>query len=400
MMGTKIGVSQIFRGQKLFALFALGSCEFVRGALIFFILPIYVHGVLGLPTDMVGIAIAAHYICDTGLRGPSGWLLDRFGQRRVLLPMLLLAFIGLCMIVRHHELVVIVTGSALLGAGMAAIWPATIARVTAQLPSTAYATAMGGVMMAWLMGAGGGAICMSWILGAKVQKGFEILQVIWVVAFFLSVVSMRQIKHVEHRSRAHLKLVIAEMVSVRLLFPGIFVQTFAMGILMPVLVLYVRYILGFNGQMYSLLLICGGSATVLLQVPMGRLVDTYGYKWFLVPGFVLSAIVLPMIVQVHLRWALFLAVAGLGAAYALILPSWNAVLAQSVSDTRRAAMFGIFMTIEGIGMALGPLVGTALWNMFNPTAPFYAAALILLGMSIFYIIAPLDKLFLTNHSQG
>jgi len=394
------GIRHIFQGTKTLAILVLGLCEFVRGALLFFILPIYVHGVLGLSTQIVGYAIAAHYILDTGLRSPAGWFADRFGQRKVVLIGQAVGWIGIWVIVRAHHEGSVIIGSAMLGLGMAAVWPATISRVTGGLTKESYATAMGGIMMAWLVGAGGGAVSMSWLLGDHVRSGFVTLLIVWSLSFGLAIVTMQGYrKELHHRTRVHFAHILREVESVRMLFPGMFVQTFAMGLMLPVFVLYARYVLGLSGQMYSYLLVAGGAATVFLQMPMGRLVDKFGYKWFLVPGFVLSATALPVIVRMHSLVHIFIGVFFLGAAYALILPSWNSVLAQSVSEQRRAVMFGVFMTVEGLGMAVGPVVGTELWNAVGPYAPFYAASFILFGMGAFYTVAPLERLFIVGKTD-
>ncbi len=391
----------IFRRESSLALLTLGLCEFVRGALLFFILPIYVRGVLGLSTAVVGYAIGGHYTLDTGLRSVAGWCVDRFGGRKVVIVCLGLGWIGLWMIVRAHHGVLLVSGCGLLGIGMAAIWPATISRVTGGLKCGSYATAMGGIMMAWLIGAGGGAITMSWFLGDHVRSGFATLLGVWLLSYILAIVIMQgYLSERHHRHRTGLKAVLREVHGVRILFPGMFVQMFAVGLLLPVMVLYARYVLGFDGRMYSYLLLAGGAATVLLQVPMGRLVDRYGYKPFLVGGFILSGTMLPIIVQLHVTWQVFLGVAGFGTAYALVLPSWNSVLARSVTERRRAVMFGVFMTVEGLGMAVGPLVGTELWNIFGPVAPFYVAAGILLVMSVFYSLVHLERLFVHREAKA
>jgi MFS transporter, DHA1 family, multidrug resistance protein len=395
------GIRHIFTRPKSLSLLVLGLCEFVRGALLFFILPIYVHGVLGLSGALVGYALAAHYTLDTGLRGPSGWLTDRFGQRKTLLVALSVGWAGIWVIITAHQIWSVVLGSALMGVGMSAVWPAVISRVTSGLTSESYATAMGGVMMAWLTGAGGGAVSMSYVLGDHVKSGFASLLAVWTAAIVISIFVMEGYQsEAHHRKRLHLSGVFQEVHSVRLLIPGMFVQTFAMGLLLPVFVLFARYQLGIDGKTYSFLLVAGGAATVLLQLPMGRLVDKYGYKPFLVGGFALCSLILPMIVKLHTLSLIFITVAGLGTGYALILPAWNSVMARSVSENRRASMFGIFMTVEGLGMALGPLVGGKLWEQVGPTAPFWAAAGILCVMMIFYAFAPLQHLFIAGQQEN
>ncbi|WAH38342.1 MFS transporter [Alicyclobacillus dauci] len=391
----------VFGLKRSLALLVLGLCEFVRGSLIFFIIPMYVHNVLGFSTAAIGYAMAAHYVFDTGLRSPAGWLVDRLGQRKVCLALLAVAGFGLWLVVSQQVFWLILVGCALLGVGMAAIWPAVIARATEGLEPDAYATAMGGVMMAWLLGAGLGAICMSWLFGVHVQRGFATLMVLWTCAYVLAMVVMSSWSaRTGLRKRTHLLMVLREVNSVKVLFPGVFVQTFAIGVLLPVLVLYARNVLHLDSRMYSYLLLTGGAAAVLLQVPVGRLVDKYGYRAFLVAGFLMAAVSLPIIGGLHQVRGIFFAVVLFGAAYAFILPSWNAVVAQCITPQRRAVMFGVFMTVEGLGMAVGPVVGTEMWNAMGPSAPFDVASIILFIMSILYGMMRLDKLFIKRNHQS
>jgi DHA1 family multidrug resistance protein-like MFS transporter len=376
---------QIFNLPKTLSILILGLCEFVRGALLFFILPIYVRGVLGLSASVVGYALAAHYTMDTGLRGPTGWLTDRFGSKKVLLVALSVGWIGIWTIVRAHDAFHVIVGCAALGLGISAVWPAVISRVTTGLSPRSYATAMGGIVTAWLMGAGAGAISMSWLLGDHVGNGFIVLLVVWFISIILSLFAMQGYRVAgHHRQRLHIANILRELRDVRLLIPGMFLQNLAMGLLLPVFVLYARYVLHLDGKMYSYLLVAGGAATVLLQVPVGRLVDRYGYRPFLGAGLTVCSVLLPTLVHVSALWKLFLCVAGLGMGYALVLPAWNSVLASSVSEERRAVMWGIFMTVEGLGMAIGPVVGGRLWEGVGPTVPFWAAAGILFATMIFY----------------
>jgi len=396
----QVRVSTLFSWERICSLVILGLCEFARGALLFFILPIYVHATLGLPTDIVGYAIAAHYICDTGLRSLSGWCVDKFGQRITVLSGVMIGWVGLWVIAQAHHQTFVILGSSLLGMGMSSVWPAVISRVTSGLLTDQYATAMSGVMMAWLVGAGGGAVSMGWLLGDSVKRGFGALLGVWLIAIVLVPIVMQGYVHQAHlKQRLRFRDVSREVKTLGLLFPGMFVQTFAMGLLLPVFVLYARFELGLNGQTYSYLLMTAGAATVILQFPIGRFVDKYGYKLFLVTGFGMASLVIPMLIQLQALWEIFVGVCLLGASYALILPSWNSVLAQSVSERQRAVMFGIFMTIEGLGMAVGPLVGGTLWRVVSPVAPFYAASIILLVMSGFYIFAPLQQLFVRARTE-
>ncbi|KPV42050.1 MFS transporter [Alicyclobacillus ferrooxydans] len=399
-MSQQTEMREIFTKPKLAALLTLGLAEFVRGSLLFFILPIYIRGVLQFSASVVGYAMAAHYTLDTSMRGPSGWLTDRFGQRKVAVTALSVGFIGLLLIARFRFDWSIILGSALLGLGMAAIWPAVVSRITGGLPASANATAMSGVMMAWLLGVGSGTVTMSFTLGRHVQSGFATLLLIWLVGIGLAALSLQRYRPEDHhRKRLGFRNIVSQVYSVRLLLPGIFVQTFIMGILMPVFVLYTQYDLGLSGKLYSALLVSAGAATVLFQLPVGRLVDRFGYKLFLMVGFGACAVLLTFVAHVHVLWMLFVGMIGVGASYSFILPSWNSVLAKSISAKRRAVMWGVFMTIEGLGMATGPLVGSWLWDRFLPSTPFFFAGVVLLVMMTFYGLAPIERGFDTANEQ-
>ena len=62
-------------------------------------------------------------------------------------------------------------------------------------------------------------------------------------------------------------------------------------------------------------------------------------------------------------------------------------------------MWGVFMTIEGLGMATGPLVGSWLWDRFQPSTPFFFAGFVLLVMMTFYGLAPIERGFDTANEQ-
>ena len=50
--------------------------------------------------------------------------------------------------------------------------------------------------------------------------------------------------------------------------------------------------LALSGEQYRYFLLAGGLITVLFMVPVGKLVDRWGTKWFLHIGFLLSSLVL------------------------------------------------------------------------------------------------------------
>ena len=138
-----------------------------------------------------------------------------------------------------------------------------------------------------------------------------------------------------------------------LMFPAMFAQTFALGILTPILTLYAKEVLKLSSLQYSLFLIAGGAVTVYFLVPMGKMVDRIGIRPFLLIGFSLSATALLLFTFVKSMSMLYFLVAVLGVGYAFIIPSWNALIASAIPPEKRGAVWGFFLTIEGLGMIVG-----------------------------------------------
>lgn len=175
------------------------------------------------------------------------------------------------------------------------------------------------------------------------------------------------------------------------LLPGMFVQTFAVSCLMPILSLYAKVVLHLTGPMYSLLLVCGGGLTILGLIPAGRLVDHYGSRRFLIIGFLVGGVGLGIYPMFRSTLTTYLMVAVFGITYAFILPAWNSVLDKNIDPDKKATLWGVFMTVEGLGSAVGAFVGGLVWDAISPEAPFYLAAVIIVAMGILYSVIPLDR---------
>jgi len=139
-----------------------------------------------------------------------------------------------------------------------------------------------------------------------------------------------------------------------LMFPAMFAQTFALGLLTPILALYFLNELGLSGNQFRYFLLAGGFFTVMFMIPVGKLVDRWGTKWFLNGGFLLSSMMLLVFSFTQSIPLLYIVVILLGIGYALIIPAWNALIASAIPPEKRGAVWGFFLTIEGAGTTIGP----------------------------------------------
>ncbi len=384
---------QILKPHVISALITLMLVEFVRGALILSLLPNIGIDALALTPTAIGLAISTHYFFDNILRTPMGFLADHFGQRTVLALGLCIAALGLIIIAGSVNALTLTGGAALLGIGVSPLWPAVVTTVTANGDEKQKASSMGYIYIAWLLGGGSGPVLVNFILGWSYRAAFTLLVTILLVGGLLSVTTTPATRSRAYADRRlpmfdphrYLQEIIVHLKEIRVLFPGMFVQTLAIGILIPVLTPYARVVLGVSPQLQSVAMLTVGGATVILLPVMGKLVDRVGARPFLSGGFLLTAIALVLFTLQTSVWPAIGFMVLLGFSYAMILPSWNSVLDRAIDREKRGAMWGVFMTVEGLGTAAGPYIGGRLWQTVGPQAPFLLSAAVVGAMGLVYV---------------
>lgn len=368
----------------------LGLAEFSRGALILSLLPAYVTGPLGDPLTVVGWAISVHYLLDTVFRGPSGWIVDHVGPTRVLtagVAVEIIAFMGLMHSTSSSGVIFYV---GLLGVGTAAHWPAVVTAINRITATERRASMMGLVFAAWLAGAGVGPVLINFLVKHRDHTAFILLVAVdslaLVLTLFIADSRLRMKDHVpppiQERFRA--------IWPFRYVLPGMFVQNMTLGVMLPIFRQFTVRILHLNHWQFAELLLGSGTLTVLLLVPMGKFTDRFGNRFPLIAGFLIAGLALSGIA--FLRGFLELVIAGgvLGLSYALILPSWNSFLAEKMPKDIEGWLWGVFMTVEGLGMAVGPILGARLFSAAE-WLPFLVSAVILVIMGGFYAFFPFQK---------
>lgn len=379
-------------------LFVLGLMEFVRGALVFTLLPFYGQYAAGFSVGVIGTAISLHYIFDNCCRLPAGWLVDRFGGKWLVALGLAVSGLGVALIYLHPNAFLFSLGAALFGFGISPVWPAVIAGVAAKMPEHQIGEALSKVFIAWLVGAGAGPVAVNFVIGKSYGVAFLILLTALAAAVLLTAATeSRPVRLVESMPHTvFLKELGKELLSLKVLYPGMFVQTLSVGILMPIFAIYGREELGLSPSQLNYFLIGGGVFTVLLLIPAGRFADRLGVKWPLAGGFGGAAVSLLLFPLQKSVISAIVVGAFLGISYSFILPAWNGLMARAVSPEKRGTMWAVFMTIEGLGTAVGAYIGGKVWDIFGHHAPFFTSAFFLGTMAAFYAISNyVDKL--VNH---
>lgn len=384
-------------------LFILGILEFVRSALVFCLIPLYGQSVSQFSPGLIGTAIAIQFFLDNAFRIPSGWLIDKTGGKRLLSAGIFLAGSGAVLMYASASPNLFLVGAGLLGLGIAPAWPTVISGIMARMPLPHIGESLGQVFMAWLIGAGLGIMVINFAIGRSYAFAFRTLICLLAAAFFLTFVEKLTHNASEDNNPSSFIVIedlYKELSSLKPLYPGMFVQTLSLGILMPVAAVYVRTVFGLIPDEFNFFLIGCGALTVLFLLPAGRLADRLGFKPPLISGFLLSSVSLALLPLQKAILPALVAGAGLGVAYSFILTAWNRLIAQAVSPGIRGTVWSFIMTVEGVGTAAGAYLGGIIWESYGYQAPFFVSAFILASMSLFYAFIKLDKLFKEAVKQG
>ena len=372
--------------------------EFVKGALIVSVLPVYMGDVLSLSAFAIGLSFSMQYIGDNLFRSPAGWLIERIGFRRTMSLGLCITLGAVAVIAFLPTMGFLVLGCALLGIGTSPLWPCVLMGITAVTEeNNNFATAMGVIQISSLGGTGLGPVIINFFLHDSYRPVFWFL--LGCIAFVVLVSLLLPGKTggstaagtaksaslgeaspfaknggVWSQMRASIRHIRTHLNVSPLLYPALFLQSFAVGLLTPVITLYVRTELGLSPETFSAMLVIGGGITVLGLIPIGKLVDRLGTRWFLHIGFALAAASIGLFAlsrEVSLVWLFVILI---GCSYAFILPTWDTMISHMLPSGEKGTVWGLFLTIQGSGMVAGPIISGKMWDLIGPTAPFLASS--------------------------
>jgi MFS family permease len=362
--------------------------EWVRGAILIVLLPSLALSRPAYSLSVIGMAISLHYLTDALIKGWVGYLLDRY-PRLVLHAGYALSAAGIGIMATAHNASVLITASCLLGAGLSPVWLICLGRVE----ETKRAAQMGILYVYWLAGLGSGPVLIGYVMDFGSLFGFIMVSAFVAAGWILASVTIIP-KNSYSLGNVSVKKQLAglwyRVKKARFLLPGMLLQTTAAGIMVPVLSAFSTKHLAFSHTQFSIVMMAGGASAVIALVPMGKLFDAIGGKWFLVIGFGVFSGALYFLTYVES----FLHVAGLaillGLAYASLLPAWNALMARYVPEDSKGMGWGIFSSIEGLGVVIGPLIGSWLAGGDHITWPFLVSSGLFGLIGLIYLITPLS----------
>jgi len=404
---VKVAATVRFSSLTLSLCGTLWFAEFAHGAVLWGILDrIPAFTALGLEEALkrVGWARSLYVLCELLCKLPAGRLVDRVGSGRPLVLGILLSMVSAALIYVAGYLwqspALVVLGCAIHGVGAAPLWPAVIAALMNRTPESRRGQIMGSILAAWMAGLGAGLLVLTTLLYRNEEQGSTIGWLLiagaWTSALVGGTWSSRDLGFVPGSRVAPLSPTLPERRSARLLglAGGLLVQTLALGMLAHVFRVYVERTITWspipNLSPATLLLVAGGLPVALCLAPLGRVADQIGKRRSVVLGLGTSA---PLLVVVGtlpqlppaLRFLVAVpTVAILGMAYALLLPAWHALVMTQVGDEQRGQVFSLFMTVEGLALAMGTSASGLLAARLGLAAPFYVSGVVLSLLAVIY----------------
>ena len=372
---------------------AIVLMEIVHGIEAMALFPLYLTEVLGSSVTLVGAIISTYLIVDIVTRTPAGWLADRWGRKSILLWGIILSIIPLPLMMSARTSHTFLLLNGLNGVGAGCIWPAIYAGVADTYRRSQRGLIMGVLSTVMLGGLALGPISGNFLLGLTSYRATFLICIALVFTVFLIVLLLARETKMEEEgpslmeTKEGFRWVNAELV---LLGVIALLLTISLAFLLPIISLYGAHVLLVDKLTMGLILAIPGGITALILLPAGHLADRIGRKPPIVIGLALLTVCFagaPTTTNLLVVTA-GATVAGLG--YALAVPAWNALAMDKVPQQGRGLLLGALATVQGAGLAIGPVMGGYLWEHIHHYAPFLAGALLLFTATVLSLLIRAD----------
>lgn len=351
--------------------------EVVHGIEAMALFPLYLTEVLGSSVTLVGAVISTYLIVDIVTRTPAGWLADRWGRKTILVGGIVLSIVPLPLMIRVQDASVFLLLNALNGLGAGCIWPAIYAGVADTYRRSQRGLIMGILSTVMLGGLALGPISGNLLLGlTSYQTTFLVCVALVCVALSLVLLLVKETaaEHEEQSRTATMGALRQLTRELALLGMVALLLTVSLALLLPIISLYGAEILRVDKVTMGIMLAVPGGITALVLLPAGHLADRLGRKPFIVVGLALLTVcyaAAPTTINLVVV-AAGATLAGIG--YALAVPAWNALAMDTIPQQSRGLLLGAVASVQGAGLAMGPVVGGYLWESLHAYAPFTVGA--------------------------
>ncbi|MGE5473773.1 MAG: MFS transporter [Ignavibacteriales bacterium] len=394
-MDIKVIIEKIKNNKALFKFCLLiFVTEFVRGAYLNFI-PLYSDHILDYSVDTIGAVVCAFFLAETLSQIGIGWLLDRFNNRIILVSGLLISFVSLLALKFITSPIMLILEGALFGLGFAPVWIIVLGYVS-KFDEHKRAVSMGMVYSSWLSGLGLGSVLLSFLVGRGYLSALNVLIILWIIGVIFGALIKEGIRKEDGHINAKMSLQMTydELKAKKFLFPGLLLQTLSVSVLLPIIPIYVtssKYV-AISTDYYGIALSVIGIMTVIFMAFFGSLTKKIGTNKLFTYGLLVTSFSIIGMGNTKMMFVILFFGIMFAISYSAILPAWNGILAKNIREEIRGIMWGSFSTIEGLGRAIGSLLGGLLGSSFNLHVSFNLSAVMLFLLSIYYLYLSKKKI--------
>ncbi|MCH7321379.1 MFS transporter [Solibacillus sp. MA9] len=350
-------------------------------------LPLYAMGVLGKSDDASGLLVTAFLLSAIFMRPFSGKLLDMFGKKRLLVVSIVFYLLSTVLYVFFKPYALLLALRFFQG-----IW--------FSIATTAAGSLAADIIPANRKGAGLGYFTMSTnlavVLGpfvgllivqyANFDVLFIVLSVIVIIGALLAItVQTNDLPKPAHVER-NFKFGFHDLFEKKAL------PLAALASLIAIAYASVLSFLSLYAEQQNLLAAASyfyavfAAAMISIRPLTGKIYDTLGAKFVIIPSFVLFAIGLVILANASNTWIFLISAVFIGAGYGTLTTSFQSLCIQSTSPERTGYATATYFTLFDTGIALGSYVFGIIAVSLSYAMVYYLSALLLVIVFVVYML--------------
>lgn len=347
-------------------------------------LPLYASGILDRTDDEAGLLVTAFLVSAILMRPFSGKLLDLYGKKRLLLISLLIYLACTILYVVFKEFTVLLGLRFFQGIWFSIATTAAGALAADIIPNKRKGTGLGYFTMSTNL-----AIVIGPFIGllviqyASFDALFIVLAVVVAIGSVLAL-TLNTKDLTQPKQQQKFRLTFNDLFEKKALPLAIVaaVIAFSYSSILSFLSLYAEQqdLLSAASYFYAVLAV----AMIGVRPFTGRIYDTYGAKYVIIPSFMLFAIGLVLLGNADNPALLLTSAIFLGMGYGTLTTSFQSLCVQATAPERTSYATATYFTLFDLGIAVGSYVLGIVAVSIGYRAIYFVSAALMLGMLIVY----------------
>lgn len=329
---------------------------------------------------MIGLVLAAGPVCFALSSFNCGHWIDRFGARTVVLWSLILGGVAYLLMYFMHAILAYLLINAALGVTRSAYNASARSYIYLKVDPKLRAVAFSAQYVAINAGFGIGLLIGAYFASLHSKLLFPLIAVLYVVLFFI-LRKILQPASVERREALHLitfkntfHTIISDRKLLLIVLANLLLWT-AYSQLDSTLPYYLGIAVTDGAWLYFKVVVVNSILCVVLQPIVSRLFYQTSHFKQIICGVSFFVVGFLFFTQVHNVWLLMIAMALATVGEVIILPLTDTIIGVLAKSDRSGAYYGA-NNLTYFGNALGPLMGSLIYEMFNIEVLFILAAVL------------------------